>query len=113
MLHEYFRAAQDRYGVRGKVLAEAVGISTKHLSTFRQGKANMGVDTFWSLIEHLEGLAPGSQRYFGTLIAGKILSLSVQEMNDEELSLLLLEIAYEIQARKIGKKAVAKVPATV
>ena len=109
MIHELFRQTQDNFRIKGTDLAAKVGISTKHLSKFRQGKANITVELLWQLVEAMERIAPGARQNFGELVAGKgdldrkpyrTLSERVEEMSNEEFGELLMAVGKELRNRK-------------
>lgn len=83
MLYKYFQETQDQHGVSNKDLAREAGISGKHLSEFRNGKANVTLDRLWHLVETLDRLSPGARKDFGLKLAGCTNGLS----SSEELSL--------------------------
>ena len=70
MIHQFFKQVQDAYGVKSKDLAEIVGISAKHISEFRSGKANISVDLLWQLVEAMDKLSPGAKKEFGFKLSG-------------------------------------------
>jgi DNA-binding Xre family transcriptional regulator len=70
MIYKFFKETQDEHRIKSKDLAAAVNITNKHLSEFRQGKANITLDLLWQLVEALDELSPGARRDFGLRIAG-------------------------------------------
>ncbi len=99
MLYKFFTETQEYHGVTSKDLAEAAGVSRKHLSEFRRGKANISLDLLWHLVETLEQLSPGARRDFGLRLAGLEGSLTtlVEQMPPEELSDTLLAISESLR----------------
>jgi transcriptional regulator with XRE-family HTH domain len=99
MLYQFFTETQDKHGVSSKDLAEAVGITPKHLSEFRRGRANITLDLLWRLVDELDRLSPGARRDFGLRIAGLGGSLVnlVEQMPPEELSDTLSAIAESLR----------------
>lgn len=93
MIHEAFKKAMDHYGVRGKDLAELVGISKTHISEFRNGKNWVTEETLEALLRGMEQLSPGSRRYFCELLAGEPLNMVTREK--KELIKELIENASE------------------
>ncbi len=88
-VHELFKLAQDRYGIRGKELAPLVGITVNHLSEFRSGKTWLREETFTAMLTGMDELAPGSRRYFCQLLAEE----SVKEATVGERLVQLIDAA--------------------
>lgn len=103
MLYQFFTETQDERHVSSKELAKAAGISSKHLSEFRNGKANITLDLLWHLVDTLDQLSPGAKRDFGLRIAGLGGSLVnlVEQMPPEELSDTLSAIAQSLRKPRL------------
>lgn len=80
MLHEYFRETQDEHHVSNRDLADEAGVSTKHLSLFRNGKANITLDVLWKLVESLDRLSPGAKKDFGLKLAGSGCGIDLEDL---------------------------------
>lgn len=91
MIHQLFKQAMDRYGVRGKDLAPLVGITPNHLSEFRSGKTWISPEVFVAMLEGMDQLSPGSRRYFCQLLAEE--PLSEKKTNSGEKLIEMIENA--------------------
>jgi len=118
----HFKQAQDRYGIVGKELAAAVGISTNHLSEIRNGKVWPSEEVFARLLEEMERLGPGSREYFCRLMAGDRLQhwelrdrlhILIEAADDEELQQAFLLIGQKMFRKStdvLGNKERLKSP---
>ena len=99
MLYKFFTETQNAHHVKNKDLAEAAGISCKHLSLFRSGRANITLNLLWHLVDTLDRLSPGARRDFGLRLAGLSQGLTtlIEEMPPDEMSDTLLAIAGAIR----------------
>jgi transcriptional regulator with XRE-family HTH domain len=99
-VHQLFKQAQDRNGIRGKELAKLAGISANHLSEFRSGKAWVSPEVFMALLEAMDSLAPGSRLYFCQLLAQE----PMEKVNIKPNLVELIELAddEEIEAAMIA-----------
>lgn len=77
-INKLFRETQDKYGVSSKKLADAVGITTKHLSQFRNGHTNIPTNLLWQLLEEMNNFSPGAKNYFAEKLAGQSKPLKVE-----------------------------------
>ncbi|GBE95727.1 helix-turn-helix domain-containing protein [Nostoc cycadae] len=100
-IHEIFKMAMDKHGIKGKDLAEKVGIGKDHLSQFRCGKKWVSPEVFVKLLEGMDELAPGSRKYFCELLANEPLGKGqsslvklVENANEEEIDTVLSLIGY-------------------
>ncbi|MEC4811828.1 MAG: hypothetical protein SAK29_00860 [Scytonema sp. PMC 1069.18] len=67
-----FDQTLKKYGITGAVLSKKVGVSTSHISQFRNGKGgSVSHKTLEDMLDAMEELAPGSKLYFCLLLAGK------------------------------------------
>jgi len=102
-IHLLIKQTMDRYGIRGKDLAEIAGIGASHISDVRSGKKWVSPEVFIALLEGMDTLAPGSRHYFCQLLAGEELSskkatvgekiaelIEVADDNDIETALLAI-----------------------
>lgn len=102
MIHQAFKRAMDRYGVRGKDLAQLTGLSTTHITQFRNGKTWVTEKTLETLIKGIDELSPGARHYFCQLLAegnldqldghDKSLIEMIDDADDEEIEAALLAI---------------------
>ncbi|MBW4635269.1 MAG: helix-turn-helix domain-containing protein [Iphinoe sp. HA4291-MV1] len=99
-VHQLFKQAQDRYGIRGKELAKLAGISANHLSEFRMGKAWVSPEVFVALLEAMDSLAPGSRLYFCQLLAQE--PVKKVEMEPKLVELIELADDDEMEAAMIA-----------
>jgi DNA-binding Xre family transcriptional regulator len=103
-IHELVKLAMDRYGVKGTELSKIAGISTNHISQFRNGKAWLTEDTLENMLEAMDHLSPGSKKYFCELLANQHIS----RMDNKQLLIDLIENANadEVEAAllAIGRK---------
>ena len=106
MIHQLFKQAQDRYGVRGTELAKLAGISPNHLSDFRGGKKWVSEDVLCKLLWAMEELAPGSRSYFCQLLASESLTLKTQSVGERITELINVADEEDMEAAMIaiGKK---------
>lgn len=105
MLHEILRATQDFYGISGKDLAEAAGMSAQHVSEFRRAKSDMTASRLWDLLCALEKLAPGAMDRFAAALVAEIraegspkslleqLDRLIEAADQQELACAMLAIA--------------------
>ncbi len=104
LIHEAFDQTLKRYGISGKTLSEVSGVSTSHISQFRNGKGGaVSHTTLEELLDAMEQLAPGSRFGFCLLLAGKNPEQSgadvlVESMDDRQLKNLLLLVAEKLSA---------------
>lgn len=104
LIHEAFDQTLKRCGISGKALSEVSGVSTAHISQFRNGKGGaVSHTTLEDLLNAMEQLAPGARFCFCLLLAGKNPGQSgtdvlVQSMDDRQLKSLLLLVAERLSA---------------
>ncbi len=70
MLRKIFTEVKNKYGITGKALSQATGISQKHISEYINGKRDVTSSTLWRMIEAMDNLAPGAKQYFSVLMCG-------------------------------------------
>ncbi|AFZ61287.1 helix-turn-helix transcriptional regulator [Anabaena cylindrica FACHB-243] len=103
-IHQLFALSMNRYGVKGKELADIVGISPQHITEFRKGRSWVSEDTFESMLEGMDHLSPGSKKYFCELLANQ----SIARMDNKQLLVDLIDNANadEVEAAllAIGRK---------
>lgn len=105
MLHEFFKQVQKEQKIKNTDLASVVGCSDKHISQFRNGNAEMTVSLFWSLIEGMEKIKPGSKIKFALCIAG--------ELDSEKSAFLLNLIAQNLRSNQPTSRIAEKELLTV
>lgn len=97
-IHEAFDETLKQYRISGRALAEAAEVSQSMVSQFRHGKKGVTDEMLDNLLQAMQEIAPGSRRYFCSLIAGEsVASVRVEKMIDsiseEEIPKLLVAIA--------------------
>lgn len=109
MIYKFLKEIQKEQKIKALDLAEMLGISTKHLYSYLNGKAGMTSEKEWALIEAMEKLAPGSRLKLGMAIAG--------ELKPEQQAILLNLIAKNIRSDttnlQVGSKITDKELLTV
>jgi hypothetical protein len=103
-MNEIFRQTQDHFDIKNKDLAEAVGISAKHISYFRWGRGDMSVKLLWRLIQAMDEMAPGARQYFGDLVCDRQPLIvesqpNFEGMSNKELGKWMFEIGDEMAKR--------------
>jgi transcriptional regulator with XRE-family HTH domain len=111
LIHEAFNETLKRYKISGRALAQEAQASESLVSQFRHGKKGVTDDMLDSLLEAMQQLAPGSRKYFCSLLAGEPIRLSVSEgefkdISEDEIPELLIAIARRWRA---GDKEVVQV----
>lgn len=102
LIHKAFDQTLKSYGITGKALSVATGVSTAHISQFRNGKGGAVTHTtLEDLLNGMEQLASGSRFSFCLLLAGKSPEQLgtedlVQSMDDRQLKSLLLSVAEKL-----------------
>ena len=71
LLHEAFNETLKRYRIGGRALAQTAEVSESIVSQFRQGKTGVTIEILDKLLQGIQGIAPGSHKYFSSLIAGE------------------------------------------
>lgn len=71
MIHQLLRQTQDRYRITSKALAKKSEITPQHLSEFRNGNSELSTKVLWQMLQAMDELAPGSRRYFCSLLGGR------------------------------------------
>lgn len=80
-MYREFNETLKAYKITASDLCREVGLSTSALSNFRNGKKNLTTETFHKLLLAMDKVAPGSRRYFCTLLAGE----DLEEINQFDL----------------------------
>jgi transcriptional regulator with XRE-family HTH domain len=110
MIHQFFREVQDRHGIKGKDLAEKVGINAGHLSQFRSGKASITLELLWRLVEAMDELSPGARKDFGLMLAGCNEEEDVEitrKLETQDLSKVLIAVAKTLQEHQLVRSSAA------
>ena len=98
LIHEAFNETLKRYKISGRALAQAAQASESLVSQFRHGKKGVTDDMLDSLLQAMQQLAPGSRKYFCSLLAGDPIKLGVskgefKDISEDEIPELLIAIA--------------------
>jgi transcriptional regulator with XRE-family HTH domain len=70
MLRKVFKEIKQEYGITGRSIAQATGISEKHISEYLNGKRDVTSETLWRMVEAMEQLSPGAAVDFGQKLSG-------------------------------------------
>ncbi|MBD1823049.1 helix-turn-helix transcriptional regulator [Cyanobacteria bacterium FACHB-DQ100] len=104
-MHQYFDQTLKQLGITGKKLAEVTGVSTTHISEFRNGKTNPSCEMLERMLDGADQITPGAKRYFCELLAGKEprpVEDPIELLDDTQLARLLLKVANRLEKRKLG-----------
>ena len=101
LIHEAFNETLHSYGISGRTLAKTAQVSESLVSQFRHGKKGVTDEMLDNLLEAMQRIAPGSRKYFCSLIAvgsGEAvvygcLKHAIEEAAEEEIPELLIAIA--------------------
>ncbi|MBD2666688.1 helix-turn-helix domain-containing protein [Richelia sinica] len=102
-IHQLFKNSMDKYGVQGKELAAITGVSTTHLSEFRNGKKSVSLEVFEELLEGMDHLSPGAKKHFCQLLAGEKLRENtdliqlIDDADDETIDQIMLAIGRKMK----------------
>lgn len=72
MIYKFIREVQKEQKIKALDLANAIGVSQKHLYSYLNGKAGMSGEKEWALIMAIEEIAPGSRLKIAMAIAGDL-----------------------------------------
>ncbi|WP_190554277.1 helix-turn-helix transcriptional regulator [Trichocoleus sp. FACHB-591] len=102
-----FSQALDRtleeFGISAKWLAERAGVSQQMISQFRNGQQRVYNDSLEKMLAHLPSEA--KQYFFSQLGASSSgLEAAIEEMDNDQLSHLLLAIAGKLKHGKAGSR---------
>lgn len=101
-IHQYFDQTLKQLGITGKKLSEVTGVSTTHISEFRNGKANPSCEMLERMLNGADQLKPGAKRYFCQLLAGEepqLVEDPIARLDDTQLARLLLRAADRLENR--------------
>lgn len=105
LMHQYFDQTLKQLGITGKKLAEVTGISTTHISEFRNGKTNPSCEMLERMLDGADQIKPGAKRYFCELLAGQDpqpIEDSIDQLDDTQLARLLFRVADRLENRKLS-----------
>jgi transcriptional regulator with XRE-family HTH domain len=71
MFRECFKQVKKERQITGRALSQASGVTQAIISEFINGKRDVSLDNFWSLLQGMEKLSPGSIELFCALLVGK------------------------------------------
>lgn len=69
---EIFREILKEEGITNRAIAKEVGVSEKHISQFKNGRADIPCSLLWKLIDACDRLSPGARLKFIVLMAGSL-----------------------------------------
>ena len=98
LIYKAFNKTLETYEISGKAIAQAANASESLVSQFRRGKKGVTDEMLDKLLGAMQTLAPGSRRYFCSLVAGEsgregsLLNV-IESLSEEEIPQLLIEIA--------------------
>lgn len=104
-MHKYFDQTLKQLGITGKKLSEVTGISTTHISEFRNGKANPSCEMLERMLNGADYIRPGAKRYFCQLLAGEApqsLESSIERLDNMQLARLLLTVADRLENQNVA-----------
>jgi transcriptional regulator with XRE-family HTH domain len=116
-MHDIFDKTLRIHGITGKRLSEVTGLSTTHISDFRNGKTNPPCNTLQRLLNGIDEISPGAKRDFCLQLAGTTPSfvetapssrkLSIEGMSSMELAELLMVVADKLQQGQPAKQLIS------
>ena len=71
LIHEAFNETLRRYNISGLALAQTAEVSQSLVSQFRNGKKGVTDEMLDNLLCAMQKLAPGSRKYFCSMVAGE------------------------------------------
>ena len=110
LIHESFDKTLRRYNISAKALSDAAGVSTSHVSQFRNGKGGaVSHTTLEDMLDAMEQLAPNSRSYFCLLLAGKSpeqveIDVLIESMDYSQIGSLLTALAKHVPP-KVSRSA--------
>ena len=99
-IHQYFDQTLKQLNITGKKLSEVTGVSTTHISEFRNGKTNPSCEMLERMLNGADQLKPGAKRYFCQLLAGEEaqpLESTIETLDNTQLARLLLALADRLE----------------
>ena len=95
---KFFRMI-DEMGISARELAKKAQVKECQISLFRNGKANLRVDTFFALIDAADSIRPGAKKYFAMQYSEDFNSSNlVESLSNEQLGDLLIKAASRIKS---------------
>ena len=103
LIYKAFNKTLETYGISGKAISQAANASESLVSQFRRGKKGVTDETLDKLLGAMQTIAPGSRRYFCSLVAGESgregsLLNAIENLSEEEIPSLLIAIANRWQS---------------
>lgn len=94
----------DEMGISAAQLAKQAKVKECQISLFRNGKAQLRVDTFFALIDAADVIRPGAREYFAVQFSDKVnTSNLVESLSHDQLGDLLIKAASRIKSMSPGK----------
>lgn len=98
LIHEAFNETLKRYRIGGRALAQAAEVSESLVSQFRHGKTGVTNEMIDKLLQGMQQIAPGSRKYFCSLVAGEPAGVTtvekiIEAISEDEIPELLMAIA--------------------
>ncbi|MFB2895647.1 hypothetical protein ACE1CI_22300 [Aerosakkonemataceae cyanobacterium BLCC-F50] len=98
LIHEAFDLTLKRYRIGDRAIAQVAGASESLVSQFRRGKTGVTDEMLDKLLNGMQQIAPGSRKYFCSLVAGEPMGIKnledvVEAISEEEIPELLMAIA--------------------
>ena len=102
-IHEAFNETLKRYRIGGRALAQAAEVSESLVSQFRHGKTGVTDEVIDKLLQGMQEIAPGSRKYFCSLVAGEPAGVTtvekvIEALSEDEIPELLMAIAQRWKA---------------
>ncbi|MBD2180998.1 hypothetical protein [Aerosakkonema funiforme] len=103
LIHEAFNETLKRYRIGGRALAQAAEVSESLVSQFRHGKTGVTDEMLDKLLQGMQQIAPGSRKYFCSLVAGEPAGVTtvekiIEAISEDEIPDLLMAIAQRWRA---------------
>ncbi|MBD3557392.1 hypothetical protein H6S82_00720 [Planktothrix sp. FACHB-1355] len=103
LIHEAFNETLKRYRIGGRALAQAAEVSESLVSQFRHGKTGVTDQMLDKLLQAMQQIAPGSRKYFCSLVAGEPAGVTtvekiIEAISEDEIPDLLMAIAQRWRA---------------
>lgn len=98
LIHEAFDQTLKRYRINGRAIAQVAEVSESLVSQFRHGKTGVTDEMLDKLLNAMQEIAPGSRKYFCSLVAGEPMEVKslkdvVEAISEDEIPDLLMAIA--------------------
>jgi transcriptional regulator with XRE-family HTH domain len=94
----------DEMSISAAKLARQAKVEECQISHFRNGKAQLRVDTFFALLEAADVIRPGAKKYFAMQYSKDFnISNLVESLSHEQLGDLLIQAASRVKSMSPGK----------